>query len=86
MTFDANFNFTVFTDQATQDLVRNKAEGRGLLYPDSFSEERLIFLPPAASALLVILNRNHNVRLAFVSRIGLTLKTTVCCGYAPKDQ
>ncbi|KAJ6487073.1 heme peroxidase [Mycena vitilis] len=47
-------------NQATQDLVRNKAEGRGLLYPDSFSEERLIFLPPAASALLVILNRNHN--------------------------
>ncbi|KAJ7785469.1 heme peroxidase [Mycena olivaceomarginata] len=47
-------------NQATQDLVRNKTEGRGLLYPDSFSEERLIFLPPAASALLVILNRNHN--------------------------
>ncbi|KAJ7803765.1 heme peroxidase [Mycena olivaceomarginata] len=47
--------------QATQDLVRNKTEGRGLLYPDSFSEERLIFLPPAASALLVILNRNHNI-------------------------
>ncbi|KAJ7160327.1 heme peroxidase [Mycena filopes] len=47
-------------NQATQDLVRNKAEGRGLLYPDSFSEERLVFLPPAASALLVILNRNHN--------------------------
>ncbi|KAJ7704765.1 heme peroxidase [Mycena rosella] len=47
-------------NQATQDLVRNKGEGRGLLHPDSFSEERLIFLPPAASALLVILNRNHN--------------------------
>ncbi|KAF9039702.1 heme peroxidase [Hymenopellis radicata] len=47
-------------NQATQDLVRNKGEGRGLLYPDTFSEERLIFLPPAASALLVILNRNHN--------------------------
>ncbi|KAJ7058676.1 heme peroxidase [Mycena amicta] len=47
-------------DQATQDLVRNKAQGRGLLYPDTFSEERLIFLPPAASAILVLLNRNHN--------------------------
>ncbi|KAJ7506939.1 heme peroxidase [Mycena galericulata] len=47
-------------NQATQDLVRDKAQGRGLLYPDSFSEERLMFLPPAASALLVILNRNHN--------------------------
>ncbi|KAJ7133385.1 heme peroxidase [Mycena epipterygia] len=47
-------------NQATQDLVRNKSEGRGLLYPDSFSEERFTFLPPATSALLVILNRNHN--------------------------
>ncbi|KAJ6512310.1 heme peroxidase [Mycena vulgaris] len=47
-------------NQATQDLVRDKAPGRGLLYPDTFSEERLTFLPPAASALLVILNRNHN--------------------------
>ncbi|KAF5365312.1 hypothetical protein D9758_005455 [Tetrapyrgos nigripes] len=46
--------------QATQDLVRNKALGRGLLYPDTFSEERLLFLPPASSALLVILSRNHN--------------------------
>ncbi|KAF9257706.1 heme peroxidase [Marasmius fiardii PR-910] len=47
-------------NQATQDLVRNKALGRGLLYPDTFSEERLLFLPPASSALLVILSRNHN--------------------------
>ncbi|KAJ7208882.1 heme peroxidase [Mycena pura] len=46
--------------QATQDLVRNKDQGRGLLYPDTFSEERLMFLPPAASVILVILNRNHN--------------------------
>ncbi|KAJ6549816.1 heme peroxidase [Mycena capillaripes] len=47
-------------NQATQDLVRDKKQGRGLLFPDTFSEERLSFLPPAASALLVILNRNHN--------------------------
>ncbi|KAJ3865441.1 heme peroxidase [Lentinula novae-zelandiae] len=47
-------------NQAAQDLVRDKAAGRGLLYPDTFSEERLLFLPPAASALLVILSRNHN--------------------------
>ncbi|KAJ7089111.1 heme peroxidase [Mycena epipterygia] len=46
-------------NQATQDLVRSKAEGRGLMYPDTFSEERLTFLPPATSALLVIFNRNH---------------------------
>lgn len=49
------------SDQNAQDLVRNKAAGRGLLYPDTFSEERLLFVPPAASALLVVLSRNHNV-------------------------
>ncbi|TFK58570.1 heme peroxidase, partial [Pluteus cervinus] len=47
-------------DQAAQDQVRDKESGRGLLYPDTFSEERLLFLPPTASALLVILSRNHN--------------------------
>ena len=48
-------------DQAAQDKVRDKAAGRGLLYPDTFSEERLTFLPPGASALLVLFSRNHNV-------------------------
>jgi linoleate 10R-lipoxygenase len=48
-------------DQAAHDLVRDKVSGRGLLYPDTFSEERLSFLPPAASVLLVLFSRNHNV-------------------------
>jgi linoleate 10R-lipoxygenase len=47
-------------NQAAQDKVRDKAAGRGLLYPDTFSEERLTFLPPASSALLVLFSRNHN--------------------------
>ncbi|RDB14949.1 Psi-producing oxygenase A [Hypsizygus marmoreus] len=47
-------------NQAAQDKVRNKALGRGLLYPDTFSEERLLFLPPATSVLLVVFSRNHN--------------------------
>ncbi|KAF7304164.1 Heme peroxidase [Mycena indigotica] len=47
-------------NQATQDLVRDRKAGKGLLYPDVFSEERLTFLPPAASAILVLFNRNHN--------------------------
>ncbi|KAJ7055860.1 heme peroxidase [Mycena amicta] len=47
-------------NQDTQNRVRDKAQGRGLLYPDVFSEERLTFLPPAASAILVLFNRNHN--------------------------
>jgi len=53
-------------DQEAQDKVRDKAQGRGLLYPDTFSEERLLFLPPATSVLLVIFSRNHNVRLSHV--------------------
>ncbi|KAG6917742.1 hypothetical protein DXG01_001280 [Tephrocybe rancida] len=47
-------------NQAAQDKVRDKAAGRGLLYPDTFSEERLLFLPPATSVLLVLFSRNHN--------------------------
>ncbi|KAF9553362.1 heme peroxidase [Agrocybe pediades] len=47
-------------NQAAQDKVRDKAQGRGLLYPDAFSEERLLFLPPATSVLLVLFSRNHN--------------------------
>ncbi|RDB16366.1 Psi-producing oxygenase A [Hypsizygus marmoreus] len=47
-------------NQAAQDKVRDKSAGLGLLYPDTFSEERLLFAPPATSALLVIFSRNHN--------------------------
>ncbi|CAL1708758.1 unnamed protein product [Somion occarium] len=47
-------------NQDQQDSVRNKAAGRGWLWPDSFAEDRLILVPPASSALLVILSRNHN--------------------------
>ncbi|KAF9500697.1 heme peroxidase [Pleurotus eryngii] len=47
-------------NQADQDRVRDKDQGRGLLYPDTFHEERLLFLPPATSALLVLFSRNHN--------------------------
>ena len=51
------------TNQAEQDLVRNKEAGRGLLWNDAFAEDRLVLVPPAASALLVIFSRNHNVRI-----------------------
>ncbi|KAG1795206.1 heme peroxidase [Suillus plorans] len=46
-------------DQETQDKVRNK-DGRGLLHPDVFAEDRLLFLPPAVCVLLVLFSRNHN--------------------------
>jgi cytochrome P450 len=46
-------------DQGMQDKVRNK-DGRGLLHPDVFAEDRLLFLPPPVCVLLVLFNRNHN--------------------------
>ncbi|KAI6113067.1 heme peroxidase [Pisolithus sp. B1] len=46
-------------DQATQDKMRIK-DGRGLLHPDTFAEDRLLLLPPAVCVLLVLFNRNHN--------------------------
>ncbi|KAI8981356.1 heme peroxidase [Trametes punicea] len=48
------------TSQEEQYAVRERESGRGLLYPDAFHEDRLIFVPPAASALLVLFSRNHN--------------------------
>lgn len=50
-------------DPAQQDMVRDKDSGRGYLWPDSFAEDRLVLTPPAATALLVIFSRNHNVRI-----------------------
>ncbi|OAX41520.1 heme peroxidase [Rhizopogon vinicolor AM-OR11-026] len=46
-------------DQETQTKVRTN-EGRGLLHPDVFAEDRLLLLPPAVCVLLVLFNRNHN--------------------------
>ncbi|GLB44633.1 hypothetical protein LshimejAT787_1702600 [Lyophyllum shimeji] len=41
------------------DMVRSK-DGRGMLSPDCFYDDRVTFLPPAVSALLILWNRNHN--------------------------
>ncbi|KAJ7155422.1 linoleate diol synthase [Mycena crocata] len=46
-------------NQEAQDKVRVK-EGRGMLYPDVFAEDRLLLLPPAVCAILVLFSRNHN--------------------------
>ncbi|KAI0060754.1 linoleate diol synthase, partial [Artomyces pyxidatus] len=35
-------------------------DGRGLLFPDTFAEDRLLLLPPAVCVLLVLFSRNHN--------------------------
>ncbi|KAH7335744.1 heme peroxidase [Rhizoctonia solani] len=47
------------SNQEEQDAVRIK-NGFGRLHPDTFSEGRIVFLPPAAAALLIVWNRNHN--------------------------
>ncbi|KAG5647805.1 hypothetical protein DXG03_007727 [Asterophora parasitica] len=46
-------------NQETQDRVRVR-NGYGLLKPDVFAEDRLLLLPPAVCALLVLFSRNHN--------------------------
>ncbi|TBU30522.1 heme peroxidase [Dichomitus squalens] len=46
-------------DQKTQDKIRVR-DGRGLLHPDTFAEDRLLLLPPAVCVLLTLFNRNHN--------------------------
>ncbi|EAU90460.2 heme peroxidase [Coprinopsis cinerea okayama7 len=42
-----------------QNRIRIR-DGRGHLYPDVFAEDRLLLLPPAVCALLVLFSRNHN--------------------------
>ncbi|QRW09811.1 heme peroxidase [Ceratobasidium sp. AG-Ba] len=42
-----------------QDEIRRK-DGTGRLWDDVFTEERLLLMPPAVCALLVLFNRNHN--------------------------
>ncbi|KAH7928581.1 heme peroxidase [Leucogyrophana mollusca] len=46
--------------QTVQDIRSPESDGRGLLRPDTFADGDLNSLPPAASALLVMFNRNHN--------------------------
>ncbi|KAI0060307.1 heme peroxidase [Artomyces pyxidatus] len=47
------------SSQDEQDALRPK-DGTGKIYPDVFADSRLLFMPPAVCALLVILSRNHN--------------------------
>ncbi|KAI0246364.1 heme peroxidase [Lactifluus subvellereus] len=47
------------TSQEAVNRVR-KHDGTGKLHNDVFADARLIFMPPAVCALLVLLSRNHN--------------------------
>lgn len=38
-----------------------KLDGTGQLWDDVFADSRLLLMPPASCALLVLMNRNHNV-------------------------
>jgi hypothetical protein len=46
-------------NDAQVDSVRRK-DGSGKLWDDVFADSRLLLMPPASCALLVLLNRNHN--------------------------
>ena len=66
---DANINETSsYVDLAPlygnsvedQNRVRVR-DGYGVLWPDTFAEDRILLLPAGACTLLVLFNRNHNV-------------------------
>ena len=48
------------SNDAQVDSVRRK-DGSGKLWNDVFADSRLLLMPPASCALLIVLNRNHNV-------------------------
>jgi linoleate 10R-lipoxygenase len=49
------------SETAVASVRRN--DGTGRLWDDVYADYRLTFMPPSTCALLVILNRNHNVRV-----------------------
>lgn len=65
-------------NQEAQDKVRVR-DGRGLLLPDVFAEDRLLLLPPAVCALLVLFSRNHNVRAFSVTCFEVLIGAAVHC-------
>jgi linoleate 10R-lipoxygenase len=40
-------------------------DGRGRIWDDCFADARLLSMPPAVAAILVLLNRNHNVSVDY---------------------
>ncbi|KAJ7040815.1 heme peroxidase [Mycena alexandri] len=69
------------------DGVRNK-DGRGRLWEDVFADSRLLFMPPAVCALLVLMSRNHNFTAQKILEINErgTYKTTFKDDAAKLDQ
>jgi hypothetical protein len=50
-------------------------DGTGEIIPDCFADARLLMMPPASCALLILLNRNHNVR----TRVSVLFSLTFEC-------
>jgi prostaglandin-endoperoxide synthase 2 len=64
---------------SSQDAVNSvrRLDGTGRLHDDVFADPRLLNMPPAVGALLILFNRNHNVSLPFLSpcyTVSLSLK------------
>lgn len=52
------------TSQEEVNTVRRR-DGTGRIWDDVFSDLRVLYMPPAVGALLVLLSRNHNVSLPY---------------------
>lgn len=64
------------SDSAVHQVRRH--DGTGRLWEDVFADSRLLFMPPATCALLVLLSRNHNVGpISTISSRLLTILHTV---------
>ena len=51
----------LYGSSVEEQLRVRKSDGTGALWEDCFADSRLLFMPPSSGALLVLLNRNHNV-------------------------
>ena len=73
--------------QEEVNKVRRR-DGTGRLWDDVFSDLRLIYMPPAVCALLVIFSRNHNVSLPYIHFSSRTclIVLEVCCRKDPLHQ
>ena len=60
-------DLSVLYGNSEEELAEVRAgDGTGKLKPDCFADIRLLMMPPASCALLVLLNRNHNVRMSIL--------------------
>jgi linoleate 10R-lipoxygenase len=55
--------------QATKVEQMRTLDGTGKLWEDTFADSRLLFMPPATACVLILLNRNHNVRIYNSTRL-----------------